>query len=102
MNRVEDKEEILSYLRSQKERLRRCYHVRAIALIGSFARGAQGARSDIDFLVDLEETTPDIYRAKRELRAELELRFGRPVEIASVRYLKPYCREMVLREAIYA
>ena len=102
MNRVEDKEEILSYLRSQKDRLGRRYHVRAIALIGSFARGAQGAQSDIDFLVDLEETTPDIYRVKRDLRAELERRFGRPVEIASVRYLKPYCRERVLREAIYA
>lgn len=102
MERVQDKDEILSYLRSQKEQLRLRYHVRAIALVGSFARGSQEDHSDIDFIVDLEETTPDIYGVKRALRAELARRFGRPVDIASVRYLKPYCRERVLREAIYA
>jgi predicted nucleotidyltransferase len=101
MSRVEQREEILAYINSQKGHLRTRYHVRRIALIGSFARNEQTSASDIDLLVDLEEDTPNIYGVKRSLKKELEERFGRSVELASERYLKPYYREQVLREAIY-
>ncbi len=98
---VADRQEILSYIRSQRDHLRKQYHVRRIALIGSFARGEQTAQSDVDILIDLEEGTPDIYRVKRELKAALESRFGRRVEIASERYLKPFYRDQILQEAVY-
>ena len=96
------REDVLHHLRSRKGHFRKAYHVRKIALIGSFARNEYDAQSDIDVLVDLEEGTPDIFDVKRALKQELEERFGRPVDIASERYLKPYYRTQILQEAVYA
>ncbi len=101
MTPVADRQEILTYIRSQRDRLRTQYHVRKIALIGSFARNEQTPESDVDILIDLEEGTPNIHQVKRELRGALESRFGRRVEIASERYLKPFYRDQILREAEY-
>lgn len=95
------KEDIIQYIRSRKNYFRDNYHIRKIALIGSFARDEQNSQSDIDILVDIEEGTPDIYGVKRSLQKELEQTFNRSVEIASERYLKPYYRRQILREAIY-
>jgi len=93
--------DLIAYLREHREHLRRKYHVHRVAVIGSFARNEQHSGSDVDLLVDLESGTPDIHRLKRELRAELEGTFSRRVEIASERYLKPYYRDQILREAVY-
>lgn len=96
------REDILRYLRSRKVHLRKTYHVRRIALIGSFARNEHHASSDIDLLVDIEEGTPGLFVLKRALKKELEQILGRPVDIASERCLKPYYRAQILREALYA
>lgn len=99
--KTNSREEIIDYIRSQKTRLMRSFHIRKIALIGSFARSEQDADSDVDLLVDIEEGTPNIYQVKRTLKMEFERQFQRPVEIASERYLKPYYRDRILRDAIY-
>jgi predicted nucleotidyltransferase len=93
--------EVVAYLRQHRDRITRDYHLRRIAIIGSFARGEERPESDVDILVDLEPGVPDIHRLKGRLRSELERAFGRKVEIASERYLKPYYREEILREAVY-
>jgi len=98
---VKNRDEILAYIREHKTKLRNRYHIRRIALIGSFARSEQTPSSDIDLLVDIEENTPHLFDLKRKLRHELEQELGRPVDIASERYLRPYYREPILREAIY-
>jgi hypothetical protein len=101
VNKVSTRQEVLDYIESQKDHLRTAFHVRRIALIGSFARDEQTSDSDIDLLLDLEENTPDLYALKRNLKQALELQFGRSVDLASERYLKSYYREEILREAIY-
>ena len=100
-NKVNNRQDIVAYIDSHRDHLRSRFHIRKIALIGSFARDEQTAESDVDLLLDLEEGTADIYRLKRELKNELERQFGRPVELASERYLKPYYRKEILQEAIY-
>ena len=100
-NRVSSRQEIIAYIDSHREQLRARFHVRKIALIGSFARDEQTAESDVDLLLDLEEGTAGIYQLKRDLKDELELQFGRSVELASERYLKPYYKKQILAEAIY-
>ena len=99
--KVGNRQEVIDYIHSNKGRLQSEYHVRRIALIGSFAREEQRPESDVDLLLDLEPDTPDIHQIKLRLRTELEAAFGRPVELASERYLKPYYRDDILREAIY-
>jgi hypothetical protein len=96
-----NRQQIINYLDSRKGFFQQKYHVRKIALIGSYARNEQTAQSDVDILIDLEESTPDIFDVKRLLQQELEKEFNRKVEIASERYIKPYYREEILREAVY-
>jgi predicted nucleotidyltransferase len=100
-NKVNSRQEVVDYIDAHRVQLHTQFHVRKIALIGSFARDEQTADSDIDLLLDLEEGTPDIYHLKRNLKEELEQQFGRTVELASERYLKPYYRRQILQEAIY-
>lgn len=94
------KEDILNYLNSRKEDYHNRYHVRKIALIGSFARNEQNEKSDIDILVDIEEGTLYL-RSEAFLEKLAGKKFGRKVEIASERYLKPYYRAQILQEAVY-
>jgi predicted nucleotidyltransferase len=96
-----NRQQIISYLDSRKGFFQKQYHVRKIALIGSFARNEQTPQSDVDILIDLEESTPDIFEVKRLLQQELEREFKRKVEIASERYIKSYYREEILNEAVY-
>jgi len=95
------RQDIINYLDSRKDFFQQTYHVRKIALIGSFARNEQTAQSDVDILIDLDEGTPNIFEVKRLLQQELEKEFKRKVEIASERYIKPYYRDEILREAVY-
>jgi predicted nucleotidyltransferase len=101
MKKTIHREDILSYLASKKGYLREKYRINYIALIGSFARNEQTPASDIDLVIDLEENTPHIFELKRSVKDELEKHFGRPVDLASKRYLKPYYRNQILRDAIH-
>ena len=96
-----NRQAIMEYLNSRKDYFIENYHLKKIALIGSFARNEQSPQSDIDILVDIEEGTPEIFEAKRLLKDELEKEFRRKVEIASESYIKAYYREEILREAMY-
>jgi predicted nucleotidyltransferase len=102
MNRVTDREDILNYLHSNRNYLLSKYSLRSIALIGSFSRNEQNQNSDIDFIVEFNDLTPNIYELKINLRNELQTQLGRRIEVASKKYLKPYYREQILNEAIYA
>ena len=77
---VTSKEHILHELRFLKDDLRKRYSVTHLGIFGSVARGEAGAISDIDIVVEME---PNLYR-RASLRAELETRFGHPVDV--IRY----------------
>jgi predicted nucleotidyltransferase len=102
MQPVQDRHDILQYLKTHKNYFSQEYHIQTIGLIGSFSRNEQTSSSDIDLIVDIEPGTPSLYELKNRLRNELETQFGRRVEIVSSRYLKPYYRDQILAEAIYA
>jgi uncharacterized protein len=99
MTRLDD---VLGYLRQNRRYLQSRYHVKRIGVFGSLARGEPTERSDIDLIVELEENTPDIHRVKDELRDFVGKPFGRRVDIAREKYLRPYAREQILAEAVYA
>lgn len=71
---------------------------RNVRLFGSVARGENDARSDIDFLVDLE---PD--RSLFDLSGlliDLEAVLHSPVDVVTERGLRSRIRDRVLREAV--
>jgi len=57
--------EIMRILKEHSDILKK-YKVRKIGLFGSYVRGAQKKRSDIDFLVEFEEPTFDNFMEEEE------------------------------------
>ena len=52
-------QQILDFLRAQKESFKREFKVKRIGLFGSYARGEAQEQSDIDVVVELEK--PDLF-----------------------------------------
>lgn len=96
-----DRTEIITVLRRHEEVLHR-KGVAHAALFGSRARGDGGAGSDIDILIDLR---PDArlsvfdYVGLKEYIADL---FDETVDVVNGKGLKPYLRQAVLDDAVYA
>ena len=72
-----------------------------MALFGSFARGEQHAQSDVDLIVEFDEGVENLYRTKQDMKAYLQSHLKRPVDLARKKYLKPYAKEVILRDAIF-
>lgn len=90
------KEELIGKLKALKPQLQAHYKVRELGVFGSFVRGEQRATSDIDILVEFEETA-DLFDLVR-LANFLEEQLQRKVDIVSRRALRPELREQVFRE----
>lgn len=77
----------------------RHYHVRRLALFGSFARGEAGPHSDVDLLVAFQPGAQvgflTLGRMKRELAEMLQI----SVDLVPQDGLKPVIRESILAEA---
>ena len=84
----------------REEILRLCasYGARNPRVFGSVARGEHGARSDVDFLIDMEpgRSLFDL----GGLQYELERLLGRPVDVVTERGLKARIRDRVIQEAV--
>lgn len=94
--------QILTYLTINKKRFQKEYHLKRIGIFGSFARGEQTEKSDIDILVEFEEGTDNLFELKQMLRAEIQSIFKVPVDICREKYIKPFFKDQILREAKYA
>lgn len=68
-------------------------------LFGSFAREEGGLGSDVDLLVTFQgEPT---FAAYMGLKEDLEIRLGRPVDLATLKGLKPRIRERILKGLLH-
>ena len=81
----------------------RRYRIVELAVFGSTARGDRRPDSDVDVLVEFEPGVAygwDYFGLEQELAAV----FGRPVDLATKKWLKPKVRAEILRDArvIYA
>ena len=72
------REEILEILRAEKPYLKEEFGVISVGLFGSYAKGAGGAGSDIDLLVELKEPRFEFLAG---LQIYLERRLGKRVEV---------------------
>lgn len=95
-------DEILNLLRQQKEFLHQKFHVTKIGLFGSFASNEATDNSDIDFLVEFDAPLP-VYIANRyALYDYLRDMFGRDIDLANPKSLKPFYKDAILSQAVYA
>ncbi len=99
--KARDRQEIIKYLSDHRNELEQDYSLESIGIIGSIARGDYSALSDVDLMVRFKPETERIRDKKRALSESLESIFGRPVQVTSEKFLKPYYKETILREAVY-
>ena len=96
------KHEILDTIRKHRDILLK-YKVREIGLFGSFVRGEQEDRSDIDLVVDFEEPSIENFMG---LSSFLENLFGKKVEILTPVGVESirinHIKEEIKRSIVYA
>ena len=92
------RDHILQTLRQAREHLFSKYHLRSIALFGSYARDEQTEESDVDLLVDFE-VTPGMEVV--DLVLELEDLLRKRVDLVTPAALRPNVRPYVERDLVY-
>jgi uncharacterized protein len=95
---MSERDEVLAALRAAMPELRQRWSIRSLALFGSVAREEAGAASDLDILVEFEESV--ILSDFLPIAERLSAMTGRSVELVSRRALKPFIGRQVLQEAI--
>lgn len=90
---------IKNIITQHKRELRRRYNVKEIGVFGSWVKGEQKKRSDLDILVDFEK--PIGLFDFIDLEEYLETLLATKVDLVSRKALKPRIGERILKEVIY-
>jgi predicted nucleotidyltransferase len=94
--------DVKSKLEKLKPVLRERYQVKTIGFFGSYARGEQSQKSDIDVLVEfVEGNSVDLFDFI-ELEDFLSKELGIKVDLATKNALKHLIKDEILKETIYA
>jgi len=91
-------EDIVAKLRKLKPVIAARYKAKGIALFGSFVRGGENAHSDIDVLVEFDESADLLDRIGLALCLEETLQ--RRVDVVPERALRTELQESVLRQLV--
>ena len=95
-----NKKEILKILKNEKNFLRQEFHIKEIALFGSFASESENSKSDIDLIIEFHDDEIDDYISnKYRLKKYLENLFDREIDLCRKKYLKPYIKNQILESA---
>ncbi|MBI5191221.1 MAG: nucleotidyltransferase family protein [Nitrospirae bacterium] len=90
----------IEILRQHEDELRRQFGVKRIGVFGSFARGEQTKMSDVDVLVEFDRPVGLFEFIGLEMH--LEGLLGRKVDLVTKNALKPYIKDRILEEVMYA
>ncbi len=96
---VQTKEKAVSLIKEHQDRIK-ALGVKKLGLFGSFVRGEQGVKSDLDLLVEFEQgkKTFDNFM---QLSFFLEDLFKRRVELVTPESLSPYIGPHIMNEVEY-
>jgi len=95
---MKTKKDIEKILKQYKPILQEKYKVKEIGIFGSYVRGEETKRSDIDILVKFSSP---IGWEFIDLKEFLERILGRQVDLVTVQALKPQLKDSILREVVY-
>ena len=94
-------EEVKNILKEHKEEVSRKYKVSEIGIFGSFVRGEQRKRSDIDILVEFDQRNIPGLLKFIEMERYLEKLLRKKVELVRKGGIRPELRKIILKEVIY-
>ena len=92
-------EEIKDLLIKHKEKIKKKYKVKEIGVFGSYIKGEQKEKSDLDILVEFEEPVSllELVRVENYLSELL----GIKVDLVPKKDVRPELKERILNGAIY-
>ncbi|MGC8691322.1 MAG: nucleotidyltransferase family protein [Caldisericum sp.] len=94
-------EDIKEKLKEIKPQLKEKYGIKEIGIFGSYVRGEQKKKSDLDILVEFEESAeiglPEFVHLENILSDVL----GVNVDLLTKKVLKPHIGRHILKEVIY-
>ena len=94
-------EEIRGILKEHKEEVSWKYRVSEIGIFGSFVRGEQKKRSDIDILVEFDQRNIPGLLKFIEMERYLEKILRKKVDLVRKGGIRPELRKIILKEVIY-
>ena len=95
-------EDVRAKLEELKPVLKKRYQVETLGFFGSYARGEQKKKSDIDVIVEFSQSnTIDLFDFI-ELEDFLSKKLGVKVDLVTKSALKPMIKDQILKETIYA
>ena len=94
-------EEIEIILKEHKKELAEKYRIKEIGIFGSYARGEQKRKSDVDIFVDFnDKNIPDLLTLI-EIERYISKLLKRKVDLGLKRSLRKELKKKVLAEAVY-
>ncbi|MEM3377572.1 MAG: nucleotidyltransferase family protein [Candidatus Bathyarchaeia archaeon] len=94
--------EIKRQLETLKPILKEKYQVETIGIFGSYTRGEQTRKSDIDILIEFTKDAQIGFFKFLELEEFLTKKLQAKVDLVTKNALKPAMKEQILKETIYA
>ncbi len=95
------KEDILNYLKTNKEKFYRQYGIEFIGLFGSFARDEANEQSDIDIVYTIDEKQKLSIFKYLEILQRLENFFNKKVDLVRYEKLKPRLKSYIQKDLTY-
>jgi predicted nucleotidyltransferase len=92
-------EEVKAILKEHKDEVVQKYKVSEIGIFGSFVRGEQKKRSDIDILMDFYEI-PDLLKFI-EMERYLQRPLRKKVDLVDKQGIRPQLKDIILKEVVY-
>ena len=96
-----EKAEVKKILIENSNYIKKAFYVKEIGIFGSFVKGKQKAKSDIDILVIFEKGHKDFFNYMR-LKYCLEDLLGRRVDLVIKEAVKPRLKQKIFNEVEYA
>lgn len=91
------KDEILKKIQQNSEKVKQ-YQVKRIGLFGSYAKGQENPKSDMDFIVEFSKKSFDNYM---DLKFFLESLFNVKVDLVISDAVKPQLKPLISKETVY-
>lgn len=98
---VKNVEEAKAVLKEHKDEVIQKYHVSELGIFGSFVRGEQKRRSDIDILVEFDERNIPGLLKLIEMERYLEKLLRKKVDLVRKGGIRPELRKIILKEVVY-
>lgn len=95
------KNQIITFLKQNKQNFLNKYHITKIALFGSYARGENRKDSDIDILYSLKEGSKFTFDKYMEFENELKNAFNSKIDLINEKKLNPLIKMQAQKDFIY-